>query len=181
MPTADGHDYAADDTLIVSDPEQLRAMADPFRTQLIQLLRDRARSTQEISEELSVPKGTVGHHLKVLESAGLIRVVRTRKVRALTEKFYGRTARLFLYQTEDPADGRSISANTLRQAANELDKAPRVSGFGLVRARLTEKDLERFERRAKRLLDDFRAADAPGGKPWSLTLGFWSTEGCDDA
>ena len=45
-------------------------MADPFRTQLIQLLRDRARSTQELSMELGVPKGTVGHHLKVLESAG---------------------------------------------------------------------------------------------------------------
>ncbi len=78
MPTIDGRDYEAEDTLIVADAAQLRAMADPFRTQLIQLLRDRARSTQEISEELSMPKGTVGHHLKVLESAGLIRVVRTR-------------------------------------------------------------------------------------------------------
>jgi DNA-binding transcriptional ArsR family regulator len=135
MPTIDGHDYEAEDTLIVSGPVQLRAMADPFRTQLIQLLRDRARSTQEISEELSVPKGTVGHHLKVLEAAGLIHVVRTRKVRAMTEKFYGRTARLFLYETDDPADGRAISAVTLRQAASEVDLAPLVTGFGLRAAR----------------------------------------------
>ena len=176
MPTIDGHDYEAEDTLLVGDPAQLRAMADPFRTQLIQLLRDRARSTQEISEELSVPKGTVGHHLKVLESARLIRVVRTRKVRAVTEKFYGRTARLFLYQTEDPADGRAISAVTLRQAANEVDAAPIVAGFGLVRARLSEKDMERFERRAKKLMDDFRAADRAGGIPSSLTAGLWATE-----
>jgi DNA-binding transcriptional ArsR family regulator len=180
VPTVDGHDYAAEDTMVVSDSAQLRAMADPFRTQLIQLLRDRARSTQEISEELSIPKGTVGHHLKVLESAGLIRVVRTRKVRALTEKFYGRTARLFLYQTEDPADGRAISAVTLRQAANEVDAAPIVAGFGLVRARLSEKDMERFERRAKKLMDDFRAADRAGGIPSSLTAGLWATE-TDDA
>jgi len=180
MPTIDGHDYEAADTLVVSDPAQHRAMADPFRTQLIQLLRDRARSTQEISGELSIPKGTVGHHLKVLESAGLIRVVRTRKVRAVTEKFYGRTARLFLYQTEDPADGRAISAVTLRQAASEVDLAPLVTGFGLVRARLTNKDLERFERRAKRLMDDFRAADHAGGTPSSLTAGIWAME-TDDA
>jgi DNA-binding transcriptional ArsR family regulator len=176
MPTVDRHDYAAKDTLIVSGPAQLHAMADPFRTQLIQLLRDRARSTQEISEELSVPKGTVGHHLKVLESAGLIRVVRTRKVRAVTEKFYGRTARLFLYQTDDPADGRAISAVTLRQAANEVELAPDVAGFGLVRARLAQKDIDRFERRAKKLMDDFRAADRAGGTPTSLTAGFWTTE-----
>jgi DNA-binding transcriptional ArsR family regulator len=179
MPTKDGHDYAAAETLVVSDPEQLRAMADPFRTQLIQLLRERARSTQEIAEELSVPKGTVGHHLKVLERAGLIRVVRTRKVRAVTEKFYGRTARLFLYQTEDPQDGRAIAALTLRHAASEVERAPFATGFGLVRSRLAKKDMDRLERRAKKLIDDFRAADAPGGKPCSLTMGIWSSEAED--
>ena len=180
MPTIDGHDYEAEDTLLVADPAQLRAMSDPFRTQLVQLLRDRARSTQEISAELDIPKGTVGHHLKVLEKAGLIRVVRTRQVRAVTEKFYGRTARLFLYQTEDPADGRTISANTLRQAANEVALAPVATGFGLVRARLSKKDMDRFERRAKKLMDDFRAADAAGGTPSSLTMGIWASE-ADDA
>jgi predicted ArsR family transcriptional regulator len=180
MPTVDGYDYEADDTMVVAEPPQLRAMADPFRTQLIQLLRDRAQSTQELADELGIPKGTVGHHLKVLESAGLIRVVRTRKVRAVTEKFYGRTARLFLYQTEDPADGRAISAITLRQAASEVERAGHSTGFGLVRARLTDKDFERFERRAKKLMDDFRAADTPGGKPKSLTTGLWGTE-TDDA
>ncbi len=180
MPTKDGYDYEAEDTLLVAEPKQLKAMADPLRTQLIQLLRDRARSTQEISEELGLPKGTVGHHLKVLEAAGLIRVVRTRKVRAMTEKFYGRTARLFLYQAEDPADGRAISANTLRQAAAEVEQAPIVTGFGLVRARLTKKDIDRLERRAQKLMEDFRAADTPGGKPWSMTTGLWSAE-ADDA
>ena len=180
MPTVDGYDYEAEDTMVVADTKQLRAMADPFRSALIQLLRDRARSTQEIAEELSVPKGTVGHHLKVLESAGLIRVVRTRKVRAVTEKFYGRTARLFLYQTEDPADGRAISAVTLRQAASEVDHALIVTAVGLVRARLTQKDMDRFERRAKKLMNDFRAADQAGGTPSSLTAGIWATE-TDDA
>jgi DNA-binding transcriptional ArsR family regulator len=180
MPTVEGHDYEAADTLIVAEPAQLKAMADPFRTQLIQLLRDRARSTQELSAELSVPKGTVGHHLKVLEAADLIRVVRTRKVRAVTEKFYGRTARLFLFQTEDPADSRALSAVTLRQAAGEVEVAPIVSGFGLVRARLTRKDMERFERRTQKLLDDFHAADTAGGVPSSLTAGIWAVE-TDDA
>ena len=180
MPTTDGHDYDAADTLVVAEPKQLKAMADPLRTQLIQLLRDRARSTQEISGELGLPKGTVGHHLKVLEAAGLIRVVRTRKVRAMTEKFYGRTARLFLYQAEDPADDRAISANTLRHAAHEVEQAPLVSGFGLVRARLAKKDVDRFDRRAKKLMEDFRTADTPGEKPWSMTTGVWSSEP-DDA
>ena len=62
-------------------------------------------STTELAEKLGLPKGTVGHHLKVLEKAGLVHVVRTRQVRAVTEKFYGRVARLFLFESTD-ADAR---------------------------------------------------------------------------
>ena len=121
-------DYEAPDTLLVSQPEQLRALADGVRTAVIALLRERAFSTQQLAEKLGIPKGTVGHHLKVLESAGLIHVVRTRKVRAMTEKFYGRTARLFLFQTEDPADARAIGTAMLRQAASELERSHEGSG-----------------------------------------------------
>jgi DNA-binding transcriptional ArsR family regulator len=177
MPTVP--DYEAPDTMLVARPDQLKAMADGLRTQIIHLLRDRARSTQELSAELGIPKGTVGHHLKVLERAGLIHVVRTRQVRAVTEKFYGRTARLFLFQAENPADERAIGASMLRQAAIEVERASRGTGFGLVRARLTRKDQRRLERRAKRLMDDFRAADTAEGEPSSFTLAFWNTEAKD--
>ena len=64
---------------------------------------------------LDTPKGTVGHHLKVLEKAGLVRVVRTRKVRALTEKYYGRVARLFvLKSTDDSCPTSSAAARSRR-------------------------------------------------------------------
>ena len=65
-------DYDADDVLIVSEPEQLRALGDDLRAQLVVLLREHARSTSDLAAELGLPKGTVGHHLKVLEGAGLI-------------------------------------------------------------------------------------------------------------
>jgi hypothetical protein len=51
-----------------------------------------------------------------------------------------------------------------------------VTGFGLVRARLAEKEIDRFERRVKKLMDDFRAADHAGGIPSSLTAGIWAAE-----
>ena len=60
-----------------------------------------------------MPKGTVGHHLKVLETAGLVRVVRTRQVRALTEKYYGRVARLFELKGVDDDAGGSPSRRHL--------------------------------------------------------------------
>src|SRR6202158_6520062 len=134
-------DYDAPETLVVGAPEQLKALADQVRAAIIALLRERAYSTQQLAKELGIPKGTVGHHLKVLERAGLIHVVRTRQVRAVTEKFYGRTARLFLYHAEDPADARAIGTTMLRQAANELERAPEGTGYGHPKAALTKTGL----------------------------------------
>src|ERR1035437_217302 len=115
-------DYAADDVLVVREPEQLRALGDDLRSKIVILLRDRASSTTELAQKLGLPRGTVGHHVKVLEKAGLVRVVRTRQVRAMTEKVYGRTARLFLFKSTD-ADGedvRNVAAASLRRAAEEM-------------------------------------------------------------
>lgn len=164
----DGYDYDAADTMVVSDREQLRALADGVRTAIVARLREQARSTQQLAEEMGIPKGTVGHHLKVLERAGLIRVVRTRQVRAVTEKFYGRTARFFRFVIEDPQDERALVATSVRQAASEIDRAPQVGTFGHVKARLRPADAKRFEQRIKRLMTALRAADTPEGAPWAL-------------
>jgi DNA-binding transcriptional ArsR family regulator len=182
MPTIDvdaersvpsGPDYDAPDVLVVSERHQLRALADDVRTAIISLLRERARSTQQLARELGIPKGTVGHHLKVLEKAGLVHVVRTRPVRAVTEKFYGRTARLFLFESEDPADARALSAAALRRAATELETSPDTVRFGFPKSRLTHDDAMRLERRLKRLVDDFLAAETAGETPYALAVALY--------
>lgn len=179
MPTigdeSTGYDYEADETLVVSAPEQLRALADDVRSSVVSLLRSRARSTQQLARELGIPKGTIGHHLKVLERAGLVRVVRTRQVRAVTEKFYGRTAHLFLIAAEDEADERGVVASLFRQVAREIDASPHVAAFGQAMARLAPGDLTRLQRRLKRLMDDFAAADTPGGSPYRLPAALYET------
>jgi len=129
-------DYDADDILVVSETEQLRALSDDVRLRIVALLRERARSTTELADEVGLAKGTVSHHLKVLEGAGLIRVVRTRKVRALTESFYGRVARVYLLKSADEAHAR---------------------------VRLSPADARRFRQRVERLRRDFeRSADQRG-------------------
>jgi DNA-binding transcriptional ArsR family regulator len=165
--------------MLVTEREQLRAIADDLRTRIIALIRDRAHSIQELSQVLELPKGTVGHHVKVLEQAGLIHVVRTRQVRAVTEKFYGRTARLFLFEVEDAEDLRAIGASALRQASYELELASDRASWGFVRSRLTSADAKRFERRLNRLIEDFRAAESPEGAAHALVSGFWPAEPSD--
>jgi DNA-binding transcriptional ArsR family regulator len=171
-------DYDLDDVLVVQDPKQLRALGDFTRGRIVGLLGQRAASTTELAAALDMPKGTVGHHLKVLEKAGLVRVVRTRQVRALTEKYYGRVARLFeLKGVDSEADlqAGAISAMMLRQVAEEAaasgtDEKGRT---GVGRARLTKKDAARFERRLARLQDDFREAADPDGELHVLSVAFF--------
>ena len=171
MPTIP--DYELAETMHVRTPEQLRALADDVRGSILALLRERAYSTQQLSRELDMPKGTVGHHLKVLESAGLVHVVRTRQVRAVTEKFYGRTAKLFLFETEDPEDERAIGTSILHRAASELERSPHGTGFGHPKASLTPGDVERIERRLHKLMNDFLAADSADGEPYALVAAMY--------
>jgi DNA-binding transcriptional ArsR family regulator len=171
-------DYDAADVLVVREPEQLRALGDELRAKIVVLLRERAASTSELAEKLGLPKGTVGHHVKVLEKAGLIRVVRTRKVRALTERHYGRTARLFLFKSSDDAGSegvRDVAAASLRTVAEEMlpsaddDRAT----FAVLRVRLADADALRFERRLGKLYREFRDADDPSGEPYGLVAALY--------
>ncbi len=173
-------DYEADDVLVVSEPERLRALSGDLRSKIVALLRDRALSTSELAHELGLPKGTVGHHVKVLERAGLIRVVRTRRVRALTEKSYGRVARLFVIKSSEPLPAglgpNAVAAAGLRHAADELASAGEVAAFGLLQVRLAEIDARRFERRLERLLDEFRACETADGTRHGLVVGLYPNE-----
>jgi DNA-binding transcriptional ArsR family regulator len=171
-------DYEAVDVMVVRAHEQLRALGDDLRARIVVLLRERAHSTTELAHALALPKGTVAHHVKVLEKAGLIKVVRTRKVRAVTERYYGRTARLFLFKSSDDADGegvRDVAAASLRTVAEEM--LPSVdderTSFAVLRARLTPEDAQRFARRLNRLQREFMAADTSGGEPFGIALALY--------
>ncbi|MFT3853097.1 MAG: winged helix-turn-helix domain-containing protein [Ilumatobacteraceae bacterium] len=94
-------DYDLAETVPANTPAQLKALADPIRGSILHLLAERAATTTELAEALDRPKGTVDHHLKVLQRAGFVKVVRSRKVRALTERFWGRTARTIMIERTD--------------------------------------------------------------------------------
>src|ERR687898_2343367 len=88
-------DYDLDETAELTTAAQVRAISDPLRTTILGLLHERAATVTELASAVKRPKSTVAHHVKVLTEAGLLRVVRTRRVRAIDERYYGRTARMF--------------------------------------------------------------------------------------
>ena len=102
-------------------------MADPLRATLLDLLLERAATITELATAVGRPKSTVAYHVKVLVDAGMLRVVRTRKVRAIEERFYGRTARLFFVGPVPLADLAPLPwTNLLADAAAESEEAHRA-------------------------------------------------------
>jgi len=87
--------------------DQLKLLADPRRLAILRLLMTGPASLTVLGKALGEHPAWVRHHLKQLESAGLIELVETRFQSGVVEKFYRARASGFLVQElilpENPA------------------------------------------------------------------------------
>ncbi len=124
-------DYELADRMALTAPSQVRAIGHPLRTTILQLLHERAATITELAAAVERPKSTVAHHVDVLTRNGLLQVVRTRKVRAIEERFYGRTARMFYVSAEPSSAGIDMPGDF-----NDFEVAARESATAFERGQL---------------------------------------------
>lgn len=156
-------DYPLDATLDVREPGQLKALAEPTRARILSLLSERAATTKQLADALERPPGTIGHHVRVLAEAGLIRVVRTGRVRAITEKYYGRTAATFVIDHDAGGDPSWMLRRALADAAWAEDAPPHGGGSTLRYARIPADRADEWMARLGDLADEFVAQPREGG------------------
>ncbi len=173
-------DYALPDLLRLEDPQQFKALFDETRMSILDMLLERAATTSQLADALGKPKGTVGHHVKVLEGAGLIGIVRTEKVRAIEAKYYGRTARTFDYSK---AMEHGVDANfALARAARELsetratfDDDDVVGVQGVRYARIPKERAEEWRDRLWDLAREFIETPRGGEVVYGLAVALYPT------
>ena len=133
-----------------------------------------------MSVALERPKSTIAHHVKVLEEARMIYVVRTRRVRAIDERFYGRTARMFFVGIDRGADVEEmpLDFNDFEVAARESADAFRKGKlWGFIRhARITEEQASEFWRRMWELVDEFDRLPRSGDTMYGFAVGVYPTD-----
>lgn len=172
-------DYEVADRMALTDPAQVKAIGHPVRTTILQLLHERAATVTELAAAIERPKSTVAHHVDVLTRAGLLQVVRTRKVRAIEERFYGRTARLFYVAAEPLLDGARASGdfNDFEVAARESTTAFEAGTlWGFIRhARISEEQASEFWRRMAELVEEFDRLPRSGETVYGFTIGIYPT------
>lgn len=87
--------YQPDTVFIIEDLETLKVMADARRMQILEVILDQTATVKEIAERLNQPASQLYYHINTLEKHGLIRVVDTRIVSGIIEKWYGAAAKQF--------------------------------------------------------------------------------------
>jgi len=155
-------------------PAQLRALGHVTREKILALLSERAVTTSQLAEAMGKPKGSVGYHVKVLEAAGFVRVVRTNKVRAMTEKYYGRTARTIVFGRAVADDPLFMLEDVRREAViHPEDPLPM---FTMRRARISEAQAVEFTTRLLELSEEFLDLPRQGDKVYGLLAGVYPTD-----
>jgi DNA-binding transcriptional ArsR family regulator len=173
-------DYELADRLVVTAPAQLRAIADSLRATILDLLLERAATVAELAAAVDRPKSTVAHHVNVLVDAGLLRVVRTRRVRAVDERYYGRTARTFMVGVvnrpgEDPT---TVHANALSVAATESVPAHEADRLRTIlrHARIRAESAADFWDRVEALSREFAQLPRDGDTAYGFAAGLYPTD-----
>ena len=165
--------------LVVNTHQQFWAFGEPIRERILRIIQNSPATAKQIADNLKIPPGTVGHHLQVLEEAGLAKVVARRIVRGIVAKYYTRTARIFTFAFPSEVRGKqSSSANILFLAHEELKESIEAMGedassmcSAFPHVRLSPERAKVYQERLDALLDDLLAETPdPNGQVYGLVF-----------
>ncbi len=88
------------ETYEITTLDQLRAVADTLRVQIIDLLQDHPMTATQLGELLGVAPAKVHYHVRELEKVGLLQLVEKREKGGVLEKYYQPIAKDFSVSKE---------------------------------------------------------------------------------
>ena len=173
-------DYELDDVLVVSSSPQLRALSHDLRSTLLELVLERAATVSEMAVAVDRPKSTVAYHVDLLVSAGLLKVVRTRRVRAIDERFYGRVARTIyigaLSSEEDLAVVAAVDGIATAYTESRQAKDADTLRCTLVHARIPIEHVREFWAEVQELTRRFTQIPRSGEQTYGFVAGLYPTD-----
>jgi DNA-binding transcriptional ArsR family regulator len=160
-----------DDVVRVTTDEQLRAVSNLLRHRILRVLRDGPATISQLADKLDLLKGSSSYHVRVLERAGLVRVVSTRKVRGVTERYYAPAARRI--ELPEPAPGEPDVL--MRHVLADLESAPAdpAKVVRLQHARIGAAKFAEFTDRLMALMDELGEASDPEEGAVALAVAFF--------
>lgn len=177
----------------VDEAATLKALADPIRLKILRVLMESAGlpvlSVKELAEQLGEPQTKLYRHVKVLETAGLIRVAATRLVSGIVEQRYQAAQHDLVFKgpgLSASAEAEAMAESVLTVYREELFASLRASqdaagdaehARALVRlteARLSPQKAAALRQQLAALAKELEdSADDPDGIPVSVMISFY--------
>ncbi len=169
-------DYELDPSVAAETPAQMKAVADPVRAQILDLVLERAATVTELATALDRPKSSIAYHVDVLVDVGLLKVVRTRMVRAIEERLYGRVGRTIVIG-EGPLPHNSVQSGFLAMAQAEARvDAPAKMRSTLRHARIPEERADEFFSRVVEIAEEFTMLPREGDEVFGFVAAVYRTD-----
>ncbi|MFX0135322.1 MAG: ArsR/SmtB family transcription factor [Candidatus Hodarchaeota archaeon] len=110
------------EVMVLRDPDKVKIVFNKWRGRILDLLSKKPYTIKELAEILKINPGTVFHHMKILEEAGLIEIIRTEMVGNIVMKFYQSVAREFRFDLLETKDTKihSIIESKLKKIVDAL-------------------------------------------------------------
>ncbi|MEM2102996.1 MAG: metalloregulator ArsR/SmtB family transcription factor [Candidatus Bathyarchaeia archaeon] len=108
--------------LIIKDPEAFQLLADETRRKIIYLLRAKEMTVSQLAAELTLTPQAVYHHIKKLQDAGMIEIVREERLGHLIESYYRATAESFYCSVGRVYPNVKVAKEQMTMALNALKK-----------------------------------------------------------
>ena len=114
------------DMHILTDLQQIKALADPLRQKIVGAIAVEPRTTKQVAEMLGQPPTRLYHHVDLLEKLGLIRLVSTKPKRGTTEKYFQAIAHRFaISENSLGGEGGTAVGDALAEAFESAQKEMR--------------------------------------------------------
>ncbi len=181
--------------LVITDPDQLKALGDALRLQLLEVMGRRIRhgwSVKELADAIGTSQTKLYHHVNLLEERGLLRVAGTQVVSGIVERRYQPSARGFRLDKSlvSGADGGTAIGRLLDVAVTEtrrqvlhsiargvIDPSDETPGRRLLlfrnRLRLRPDRVAAFAERLQALMDEEDAGEEPDAIEHGLLVVFY--------
>lgn len=169
-------DYDLAPSVTADTPRQLKALAEPVRVLILDLVLERAATVTELATALDRPKSSVAYHVDVLVDAGLLAVVRTRRVRAIDERFYGRTGRTIVMGDTPMPDGAVRQSFLADAQAEAAVSEPTHMRSTMRHARIPDDRAEEFFARVVELAEEFTALPRAGDVVYGFVAAVYPTD-----
>lgn len=192
------------ESFIIHDLETLKVVADPLRSQILEILIHQPATVKQIAEKLGLTPSNLYYHINQLEKYKLIIVVETRMVANMLEKLYRATAanldidpELLNFATDTGKETiHTVLTSTIDTTREDILRSLQARYFVLDQgakehprrfiltrlvSRMEESRIEEFQSRLDALIHDFSAADNKdqsrddGHPAYAFTVAFYPT------